>query len=70
MASEAFDFVDWVIKYETAQLNGREEIVEGFQHIINTGVVWRLQGSYGRTAYEMIESGECTMPETDEDQIC
>jgi hypothetical protein len=44
MAFEAFDFVDWVIKYETAQLNGREEIVEGFQHIINNGVVVEAPG--------------------------
>jgi hypothetical protein len=60
---EPFDYVCWIWKYETANLSGREEIVEGFQHIINSGLVWRLQGSYGRTAYNLIESGQCTMPE-------
>jgi hypothetical protein len=70
MASEAFDFVDWVIKYETGQLGSGEAVTEGFQHIINNGVVWRLQGSYGRTAYNLIESGQYTMPETEEERIC
>ena len=36
---EPFDYVCWIWKYETANLSGREEIVEGFQHIINSGLV-------------------------------
>jgi len=60
---EPFDYVGWIWKCETGQLGSREKVVEGFQHIINNGLVWRLVGNYGRRAYDLIESGQCTMPE-------
>jgi hypothetical protein len=37
----------------------REEVVAAFQSLINTKVVWSLQGFYGRTAQRLIDSGEC-----------
>lgn len=36
-----------------------EDIVEAFQVLIDSGVVWNLQGFYGRTATKLIESGHC-----------
>lgn len=36
-----------------------DEILDAFQYLIDTGVVWQLQGFYGRTAAALIESGEC-----------
>lgn len=39
----------------------QETIVEAVQQLIDTGTVWHLQGSYGRLAYRMIESGDCSM---------
>ena len=36
-----------------------DEIIEAFQYLIDTGVVWKLQGYYGRTAGRMIELGLC-----------
>ena len=38
--------------------------VEAFQSLIDSGVVWQLQGAYGRAARDLIEQGVCTMPET------
>lgn len=36
-----------------------EEIVEAYQFLINSGEVWSLQGSYGRSAHALIEAGVC-----------
>lgn len=36
-----------------------EEVVEGFQAMIDDGTVWSLQGSYGRFAVDLINRGEC-----------
>jgi hypothetical protein len=53
-----FDPTLFVIKYENGDLN-RDQVVDGFQYLIDTGIVWRLQGSYGRMAKSMIEAGYC-----------
>lgn len=39
-----------------------ETYIEAFQFLINNGVVWRLQGWYGRAAVGLIENGECVAP--------
>lgn len=32
------------------------------QDMINTGQAWKLEGSYGRSAMEYLESGACMLP--------
>ena len=39
---------------------GDEFFVESFQYLIDTGLVWQLQGWYGRTARDLINAGICT----------
>lgn len=34
-----------------------EQYIQAWQHLVNTGTVWHLQGSYGRTAMQLIENG-------------
>ena len=53
-----FDVVGFVMDFEVGSLDD-EETIAGFQHLINTGMVWDLQGSYGRTAMALIEQGHC-----------
>jgi len=48
--------------YESGNM-GYDEAVEFFQGLIDSGMAWTLQGSYGRTAKSLIESGVCTRRE-------
>ena len=50
--------VDKIISYEQGEMN-EEEMISFFQELINTGLAWKLQGSYGRTAMNLIEEGLC-----------
>ena len=38
-----------------------EQYIEAWQHLIDTGLVWKLQGYFGRTAQTLISEGICTM---------
>ena len=40
-------------------LMDQEELVEFFQGMIDSGIVWQLQGFYGRTAMDLINEGLC-----------
>lgn len=51
-----------VVAIENGELS-HDELVEQFQQAINSGLAWRLQGSYGRTAMQMIEEGYCILGE-------
>ncbi len=35
---------------------------EAWQHLIDTGLCWQLQGWFGRTAMRLIEEGICNPP--------
>lgn len=37
----------------------KEEYVKAWQKLIDTGIVWELQGWFGRGAIRMIEDGYC-----------
>lgn len=50
--------LDRMIAFENGELEERE-IVLLFQELIDSGMVWRLQGFYGRTARFMIDNGYC-----------
>lgn len=50
------DMVDAIVRYETGNLS-TEETVRMFAYLIKSGTAWRLQGSYGRAAHQMIVDG-------------
>jgi len=37
------------------------EYAEAMQRAINSGVAWKMQGSYGRAAMDALESGACML---------
>ena len=47
-----------VIAYEQGELD-EEGIIDMFQQLINSGLAWEMQGSYGRTAKALIDAGYC-----------
>ena len=36
------------------------QVIEAWQHLIDTGLAWQLQGSFGRTAQSLIDAGIIT----------
>ena len=56
------DRVTFITLYEGSRLTA-EQVVEGFQDMINDGSVWNLQGSYGRAAEALLDAGVCTLPD-------
>lgn len=57
-ADKAGDFnaVHFIMDFEAGALE-EDEVIEGFQHMLDTGIVWQLQGSYQRMATAYLEAG-------------
>ena len=55
-AKRAYDITGGIIAYESGELT-EEEMIDLFQHLVDNGMAWTLQGHYGRTAHAMIEAG-------------
>lgn len=52
------DCASLLADYESGELT-EDECIDGFQQLIDSGVVWTLQGRYGRTAASLIRAGHC-----------
>jgi hypothetical protein len=62
---EPFSPVDFIIAYEGGELF-EDDIVEGFQRLVESGLVWQLQGHYARTAVALIEQGLVSLSDAPE----
>tara|TARA_B100001057_G_scaffold481707_1_gene556053 strand:- start:2334 stop:2558 length:225 start_codon:yes stop_codon:yes gene_type:complete len=40
---------------------------KAWQHLIDTGLAWSLQGWFGRQAMRLVRGGYCTLPENERD---
>lgn len=52
------DNLDFIMAYESGEVT-EQEMIDGFQSLIDSGLAWQLQGSYGRMAATLIASGDC-----------
>jgi hypothetical protein len=55
---QTYDVVGKLMDYEMGMLP-KGEVIELFQRLINSGMAWKLQGNYGRTATMLLEKGLC-----------
>ena len=53
------DLLSGMFLFEEGVLD-TQQTIELFQELIDTGMAWKLQGFYGRTASDLIRSGYCT----------
>jgi hypothetical protein len=48
--------VNKIVAYEQGDMD-EAETIEFFQELMDTGLIWSLQGHYGRTAQAMVDAG-------------
>lgn len=56
------NFTATMIAEGVEEVETEEEYIEAWQHLIDTGLCWQLQGFFGRTAMAMVEAGHCSLP--------
>jgi hypothetical protein len=53
-----YDEIKEIKKYDQGALD-KARVIELFQHLIDSEIVWSLQEKYGRVAKSLIEAGHC-----------
>lgn len=53
------DITSNIIAFESGELD-QDGVIELFQSLVDSGLAWSLQGSYGRTAQALIQAGLVT----------
>jgi hypothetical protein len=39
--------------------DSQEQVIQAWQHLIDSGLAWKLQGCFGRQAQALIDAGVC-----------
>ena len=50
------ELTERIVEYEKGELNN-DQTIQLFQELLDSGIVWDLQGHYGRLAYQLMEAG-------------
>lgn len=62
------DMVNDIMAFESGAMD-YDEMVAFFQKLVDTGLVWSLQGMYQRTAFDLLRAGEIHLPEKVDDHM-
>ena len=54
---QAIGLAEGFIEPTGTEVEQNEQIIEAWQHLVNTGLAWSLQGWFGRTAKAMLDAG-------------
>ena len=61
---DAIDIIDGFVA------GSAQDVIDAYQYLIDTGIVWNLQGRYGRQAQHLIEVGLCTNSTNNQTYSC
>lgn len=50
------------MNYNTIRKHQREQGLSEMQSLIDSGLVWKMEGSMGRTAMDLLKCGACMLP--------
>lgn len=50
---------EFIERCESGEIESEEQLVSGFQTLIDSGTVWNLSSNYRETALELIKNGYC-----------
>ena len=56
------DFEATMIAEGVQEAESDEQYIAAWQHLIDTGLAWQMQGFFGRVASSMIAEGVCYYP--------
>ena len=54
--------LEWLIAYEAGEMQDND-LLTGFQRLVDNGHAWTLQGHYGHIAMALIAEGLCEAPD-------
>ena len=56
---ELKEIADRIVAYESGELD-QEQTIQLFQELVDSGLIMKLQGHYGRLAFQLMEAGLIT----------
>lgn len=58
--------IDFMMEYECSDSMPEEKVIEGFQRMLDEGILFKLQGFYGRKGRELLDAGLITIKDGQE----
>jgi hypothetical protein len=55
-----FDPTSFIMDVESGEISDEGDIADGVQRLIDTGVIFHLQGSWQRMAQDFVDAGLCS----------